>query len=166
MDHSFFCSGLAKAGKLWTLQQLLRKNHCHEITSSDALKFCPSWCPRRLPKDHAITPIVQCSGSGAGVGSIWVWNLIVVSAVNNKPIGCSPWIIILSIRELDARSSVPGRVILYIRRVNENDRRGLIAGMPFTSELARKCNSSQRIRLSVIGNRVIIGRQRILPVSV
>ena len=40
-----------------TLQQELIEtccNHCHEITSSDALKFVP--CVTSAPNDHAITP--------------------------------------------------------------------------------------------------------------
>src|SRR5437879_819651 len=35
-------------------------NHCHEITSSAALKFVP--CVASLPKDQAITPMFRVPG--------------------------------------------------------------------------------------------------------
>src|SRR5204863_2271990 len=33
------------------------QTHCHEITSSEALKFVP--CTRSFPSDHAITPFCK-----------------------------------------------------------------------------------------------------------
>ena len=71
----------------------------------------------------------------------------------------------MSVGRTDARSSVPGRVILHIRRIDENDlSRGLTAllalGFPFRGWVGAECVHY----VGVIGNCVVVGRHRILSI--